>query len=84
MRKNYRLLKKLDYEKYNPTVDDITYFFRADKGSNGKLTNASVVVDRNVYVARDKDVIKCIIKPEPTLLGEIIPVSGNGDVTNDK
>lgn len=56
MRKNYRLLKKLEYNKYNPTVDDTTYFFLADKASNGKLSNASVVVDRNVYVARDKDV----------------------------
>ena len=35
-------------------------------------------------LARDKDWFKCIIKPEPTYLGETIPVSGNGDVTNDK
>lgn len=34
-------------------------------------------------LARDKDFIKCIFKPEPTYLGEIIPVSGNGDITND-
>lgn len=35
-------------------------------------------------LARNKDFIKCIFKPEPTYLGETIPVSGNGDVTNDK
>ena len=35
-------------------------------------------------LARDKDFIKCIFKPEPTYLGETIPVSGSGDVTNDK
>lgn len=35
-------------------------------------------------LARDKDFIKCIFKPEPTYLGESIPVSGNGDITNDK
>ncbi|MBQ2835901.1 MAG: YdcF family protein [Clostridia bacterium] len=35
-------------------------------------------------VARDKDFIKCIFKPEPTYLGETIPVNGSGDVTNDK
>lgn len=35
-------------------------------------------------LARNKDVINCIIKPEPTFLGESIPVSGNGDITNDK
>lgn len=34
-------------------------------------------------LARDKDFIKCIFKPEPTYLGETIPVSGDGDVTND-
>ena len=35
-------------------------------------------------IARNKDFVKCIFKPEPTYLGESIPVSGNGDVTNDK
>jgi vancomycin permeability regulator SanA len=35
-------------------------------------------------IARDKDLIKCIFKPEPTYLGDSIPVSGNGNVTNDK
>lgn len=35
-------------------------------------------------LARNKDFIKCILKPEPTFLGDTIPVSGNGDVTNDK
>ena len=34
-------------------------------------------------LARDKDFIKCIFKPEPTYLGDTIPVSGNGDATND-
>lgn len=35
-------------------------------------------------LARNKDFIKCIFKPKPTYLGDTIPVSGNGDVTNDK
>lgn len=35
-------------------------------------------------LARNKDFVKCIFKPEPTYLGETIPVSGNGDSTNDK
>ena len=35
-------------------------------------------------LARNKDFIQCIIKPKPTYLGETIPVSGNGDITNDK
>ena len=35
-------------------------------------------------LARDKDFFFAIFKPLPTFLGESIPVSGNGDVTNDK
>lgn len=35
-------------------------------------------------LARCKDWAMCIFKPEPTYLGETIPVSGNGDLTNDK
>lgn len=34
-------------------------------------------------LARCKDFVKTIFKPEPTFLGEVIPVSGNGDATND-
>ena len=34
-------------------------------------------------LARNKDLIKCLFKPEPTYLGDTIPVSGNGDITND-
>ncbi len=35
-------------------------------------------------LARNKDLVKCVFKPEPTYLGEAIPVSGDGDLTNDK
>ena len=35
-------------------------------------------------LARNKDFVKCLYKPEPTYLGETIPVSGSGDITNDK
>jgi vancomycin permeability regulator SanA len=34
-------------------------------------------------LARIKDFIYVIIKPKPTYLGDIIPVSGDGDITND-
>ena len=34
-------------------------------------------------LARNKDFVKCLYKPEPTYLGETIPVSGSGDLTND-
>lgn len=39
--------------------------------------------DLREILARNKDFAKCIFKPEPTYLGEAIPVSGNGDATND-
>lgn len=53
-----------------------------------------VICDTKVYrgdkyrklresLARIKDVGYTIIKPEPSYLGESIPVSGNGDATND-
>lgn len=34
-------------------------------------------------LARVKDFLTVIFKPEPTYLGEAIPLSGNGDLTND-
>lgn len=34
-------------------------------------------------LARCKDFIKTIFKPKPTFLGESIPVSGDGNITND-
>ena len=41
---------------------------------------------RNVreIAARIKDFIYVIVKPEPTYLGDTIPVYDNGNVTNDK
>ena len=35
-------------------------------------------------LARNKDFIYTSVKPEPTYLGEKIPLSGSGDITNDK
>ena len=34
-------------------------------------------------LARCKDFLKTVFKPEPTFLGESIPVSGDGNTTND-
>lgn len=53
-----------------------------------------VPADLNIYagqsmrnfrevLARNKDFLNCIFKPEPTYLGEAISVNGNGDITND-
>lgn len=35
-------------------------------------------------LARCKDATTSLVKPEPTFLGECIPISGSGDATNDK
>ena len=40
--------------------------------------------DIREVLARDKDVVKCIFKPQATYMGDTIPVSSNGDITNDK
>ena len=40
--------------------------------------------DAREMLARTKDFLYAIAKPKPTYLGEAIPVSGNGDATNDK
>ena len=37
--------------------------------------------DVREVLARCKDVVFCVCKPQPTCLGDAIPVSGNGDVT---
>lgn len=40
--------------------------------------------DMRELLARPKDLLYTMIKPKPKYLGEAIPVSGNGNVTNDK
>ena len=68
----YRALyisNKLGIKAYGKTVDN-TYsgqFYR----NNREL------------LARTKDFTICIIKPKPTYLGDPIPITGNGDQTND-
>ncbi len=40
--------------------------------------------DAREVLARIKDVATCIVKPAPTYLGDAIPISGNGNLTNDE
>ena len=35
-------------------------------------------------LARCKDILWCIAKPEPTFLGDVIPISASGNLTNDE
>lgn len=70
----YRALyvaEQLGLEAYGVNSDPQTY-------------SGQFMRDIREVLARDKDWFKCIIKPEPTYLGDTIPVSGNGDMTNDK
>ena len=41
------------------------------------------VRDARELLARTKDFFTSVIKPKPKYLGEAIPVSGSGDITND-
>ncbi len=54
----------------------------------GKDTNRTysgqMYRDIREFLARDKAFINCIFKPKPTYLGKEIPITGNGNQTNDK
>lgn len=70
----YRALyiaEALGLDAYGVAAEDITY--------SGQWYR-----DLREVAARCKDFIKCLFRPEPALLGEVIPVSGNGDLTNDR
>ena len=69
----YRTLyiaEKLGIEAYGVNADYHTYWGQSNR-------------DAREILARCKDFIKTIFKPEPTYLGDAIPVSGDGDITND-
>lgn len=63
--------KKLDIEAYGVGADPRKY-------------SGQVFREIREILARDKDFVKCIFKPTPTYLGDSIPVSGDGNITNDK
>ena len=69
----YRALyiaKQLGLEAYGVSSDLNTYAGQSYR-------------DFREVLARCKDFFKCMFKPEPTYLGDAIPISGNGDVTDD-
>lgn len=51
--------------------------------SNPREYRGQALREIREIAARDKDFIKCILKPKAKILGDTIPVSGNGNVTND-
>ncbi|MBR2511583.1 MAG: YdcF family protein, partial [Firmicutes bacterium] len=48
--------------------------------SDQAVYHGQTMRDLREVVARDKDFIKCIYKPEPTFLGEQIPITGEGNI----
>ena len=52
--------------------------------SDPRTYSGQLYRDIREILARNKDFIYGIIKPEPTYLGEAIPVQGNGNSTNDR
>ena len=55
-------------------------------GVSSNLRNYPGQLKREIreVLARDKDFVKALLKPSSTYGGDVIPVSGNGDITNDK
>ena len=51
--------------------------------SDYRAYSGQTMRDAREVLARIKDFAICIYKPEPTYLGDAIPISGNGDLTND-
>lgn len=64
------IAQALGLEAYGVTADQHTY-------------GGQTIRDVREVLARCKDFATSILKPKPTYLGEAIPISGNGDQTND-
>ena len=52
--------------------------------SNYRNYRGQDAMDTREVLARAKDAVTCIFKPEPTYLGETIPIWGDGNLTNDE
>lgn len=65
------IAKQLGLEAYGVSSDLRTY--------SGQYKR-----DVREVLARCKDFAMCMFKPEPTYLGDAIPIDGNGDITNDR
>lgn len=70
----YRALYIAEYlglKSYGVSADTVRY-------------SGQFIRDIREILARDKDFVKTIFKPESKYLGEVIPVSADGNITNDK
>jgi vancomycin permeability regulator SanA len=53
-------------------------------GSDPRKYSGQLFRELREVLARNKDFVQSIFKVKPTYLGESIPVSGDGNITNDK
>ena len=70
----YRALytaEKLGIDAYGVAAEEIRY-------------SGQTMREIREMLARAKDFVYCIVRPQPTYLGDAIPVNGNGDLTNDQ
>lgn len=78
------LIVTQDYHLYRAIYDARALGLEAyGVASNPRSYGGQIYRDIREILARNKDFIYSIIKPEPTYLGEAIPVQGNGNLTND-
>ena len=78
------LIVTQDYHLYRAIYDARALGLEAyGVASNPRNYGGQLYRDIREILARNKDFIYSIIKPEPTYLGEAIPVQGNGNLTND-
>lgn len=78
------LIVTQDYHLYRAIYDARALGLEAwGVSSNPREYGGQLYRDIREILARNKDFIYCILQPEPTYLGEAIPVQGNGNATND-
>ncbi len=63
------IARSLGLDAWGVSAEDISYF-----GQLGR--------EAREVLARSKDLFYCLVQPEPTYLGEAIPISGDGNLTN--
>lgn len=79
------LIVTQDYHLYRAIYDARALGLEAyGVASNPRTYAGQLYRDIREILARNKDFVYGIFKPEPTYLGEAIPVWGNGNATNDK
>lgn len=74
-----------DYHLYRAIYDARALGLEAyGVASNPRTYSGQTYRDVREFLARNKDFLYGIFKPEPTYLGDPIPIQGNGNETNDK